>query len=52
MTAKEMREKLYEHQDELIMPIRIEKWEGDQEISWLHFDLGNTKGEKIYFFRA
>lgn len=52
MSAKEMREKLEKNQHKLIHPIRVEKWEGNKEISWLHFDLGNTKGRKIYFFRA
>ena len=52
MTAKEMRDKLEKYQDTLPYPIRIEKWDENGEISWLHIDLGDTKGEKIYFFRA
>ena len=52
MSAAEMRNKLEEDKDLLIRPIRVEKWDGDEEITWLHFDLGNTKGQKIYFFRA
>lgn len=52
MTAKEMRDKLEERQDYLIYPIRVEKWTGENEISWLHVDLGDTKGNKIYFFRT
>lgn len=52
MTAKEMRDKLEKNQDKLIHPIRIEKWQGDKEITWLHFDLGDTFGKKILFFKA
>lgn len=53
MTAKEMREKLEKEQDKLIQPIRVEKWEGDKEITWLHIDISpNTHGKKIYFFKA
>lgn len=56
MTAKEMRYKLDENKDLLIHPIRVEKWQGkkdeDHEISWLHIDVGDTKGEKIYWFLA
>lgn len=52
MSAKDMWEKLEKNKHLLICPIRIEKWEGDKEITWLHFDLGDTKGKKIYFFRA
>ena len=52
MSAAEMRDKLEENKDLLIRPIRVEKWDGDEEIAWLHFDLGNTKGQKIYFFSA
>ncbi len=52
MTAKEMREKLEQNADKLPFPIRIEKWDNNGEISWLHVDLGNTKGKKIYFFKA
>lgn len=52
MTAKEMRDKLEKYQDILPYPIRIEKWDSNGELSWLHIDLGDTKGEKIYFFKA
>lgn len=52
MTAKEMRDKLEKYQDTLPYPIRIEKWDSNGELSWLHIDLGDTKGEKIYFFKA
>lgn len=56
MTAKEMRDKLDENKDLLTHPIRVEKWQGkkdeDHEISWLHIDVGDTKGEKIYWFLA
>lgn len=52
MTAKEMREKLKENEDSLPYPIRIEKWDDNGEIDWLHIDLGDTKGNKIYFFKA
>ena len=52
MSAKEMREKIKQEEDKLPLPIRIEKWDNKGEISWLHIDLGNTKGNKIYFFRA
>lgn len=52
MTAKDMWNKLEENQDKLIHPIRIEKWDDVGEISWLHFDLGDTHGQKIYFFKA
>jgi hypothetical protein len=52
MTAAEMRDKLSKNEDKLKYPIRIEKWEGDKEITWLHVDLGDTKGKKIYFFKA
>ena len=52
MSAKEMREKLKQNKDLLPYPIRIEKWNGCEEISWLHIDIGDSKGNKIYFFRA
>ena len=52
MTAKEMRDKLKENEDSLPYPIRIEKWDDNGEIDWLHIDLGDTKGNKIYFFKA
>lgn len=52
MSAKDMRDKLEKYQDTLPYPIRIEKWDCNGEISWLHVDLGDTKGNKIYFFRA
>lgn len=52
MTAKEMREKIKQEEDKLPLPIRIEKWDNNGEISWLHIDLGNTRGNKIYFFKA
>lgn len=53
LTAKEMRDKLEANQDKLIMPIRVEKWDKNGEINWLHFDISpNTKGHKIYFFKA
>lgn len=52
MSAKEMRDKLEANKDKLPYPIRIEKWDSNGEISWLHIDIGNTKGQKIYFFRA
>lgn len=53
MSAKDMRDKLYKYQDILPYPIRIEKWNGNEEISWLHVDLSpNTHNQKIYFFRA
>lgn len=52
MTAEKMREKLEKYQELLPYPIRIEKWDDNGEINWLHIDLGDTKGEKIYFFRA
>jgi hypothetical protein len=49
MSAKEMREILEERQDELPYPIRIEKWDDKGELTWVHIDMGNTKGNKIYF---
>ena len=52
MSAKEMREIIEERQDELPYPIRIEKWDNKGELTWVHIDMGNTKGNKIYFFRA
>lgn len=53
MTAKEMRDKLEQNQDKLIYPIRVEKWEGNKEITWLHIDISsNTHGQKLYFFKA
>ncbi len=53
MTAKEMRDKLEQNQDKLIYPIRVEKWEGNKEIGWLHIDISpNTHGQKLYFFKA
>lgn len=52
MTAKEMREKLEENKDRLIYSIRVEKWNGDDEITWLHVDTKSFKGDKIYFFKA
>lgn len=52
MKAKEMREKLEKYQDTLPYPIRIEKWDDNGEISWLHVDMGDAKGNKIYFFKA
>lgn len=52
MSAKDMRIKLEKYQDTLPYPIRIEKWDNNGEISWIHIDLGDTKGNKIYFFRA
>ena len=52
LTAKEMREILDKNQDKLRYPIRVEKWDNKGEISWLHIDIGNTKGKKLYFFKA
>ena len=52
MSAAEMREKLEQNKDLLPYPIRIEKWDDYGEISWLHIDLGDTKGNKIYYFKA
>ncbi len=52
LTAKEMREILENNQDKLRYPIRVEKWDNKGEISWLHIDIGNTKGKKLYFFKA
>lgn len=52
MTAAEMREKLEKNQHLLKHPIRVEKWEGNKEITWLHIDTRDTKGQKLYFFRA
>lgn len=53
MSAKDMRNKLEKYQDTLPYPIRIEKWDDNGEISWLHIDVSeNTKGNKIYFFKA
>ena len=49
LTAKEMREILENNQDKLKYPIRVEKWDNKGELSWLHIDIGNTKGNKIYF---
>lgn len=53
MTAKEMREKLSENIDKLIHPIRVEKWDNNGLISWLHIDVGKSRdGSKLYFFKA
>lgn len=53
MSAKDMREKLDKNKHLLPYPIRIEKWDNNGEISWLHVDVSeNTKGQKIYFFKA
>lgn len=53
MTAKEMRDKLEENKHLLPHPIRIEKWDNNGEIDWLHIDVSeNTYGRKIYFFKA
>lgn len=52
MSAKEMRRRIKEYEDELPYPIRIEKWDANGEITWLHIDLGDTQGDKIYFFKA
>lgn len=52
MSAKEIRKKLEENKHLLPYPIRIEKWDDNGEINWVHIDLGNTKGQKIYFFKA
>lgn len=53
LTAKEMREILQNNQDKLLYPIRVEKWENNREITWLHIDTSpNTHGKKIYFFHA
>lgn len=53
MTAKEMRDKLEENKHLLPHPIRIEKWDDNGEIDWLHIDVSeNTYGRKIYFFKA
>lgn len=53
MTAKEMREKLSNNVDKLKYPIRVEKWDNNGEISWLHIDVSpNTHGQKLYFFKA
>lgn len=53
LTAKEMRKILEKNQDKLIYPIRVEKWSGGAEISWLHIDVApNTHGKKLYFFKA
>lgn len=51
MTAKEMRDKLEKNQDKLIHNIRIEKWDNNGEISWLHIDTKDM-GVKLYFFKA
>lgn len=52
MSAENMREKLEKYQELLPYPVRIEKWDDNGEISWLHIDLGDAKGEKIYFFKS
>ena len=52
MSAKEIRNKLEQIQDELPYPIRVEKWDDNGELSWVHIDTGNTKGNKLYFFKA
>lgn len=52
MSAKDMREKLNQNAHKLPLPIRIEKWDNNGEIAWLHIDTGDTKGKKIYFFKA
>ena len=53
LTAKEMREILENNQDKLKYPIRVEKWDNHGEITWLHIDISpNTKGKKLYFFKA
>lgn len=46
-----MREILDKNQDKLRYPIRVEKWDNKGEISWLHIDIGNTKGKKLYFLK-
>lgn len=52
MSAKEMRSKLEANKDRLPYPIRIEKWDKNGELNWLHVDLGDTKGETILFFKG
>lgn len=53
MSAKEMRDKLEQNKHLLPHPIRIEKWNYNGEISWLHVDVStNTHGQKIYFFKV
>lgn len=53
MSAKEMREKLEQNKSLLPYSIRIEKWDNNGEISWLHVDVStNTHGQKIYFFKV
>lgn len=53
MSAKDMRDKLEQNKHLLPHPIRIEKWDDNGEIPWLHVDVSaNTHGQKIYFFKA
>ena len=52
MTAKEMREILEQNKEKLPLPIRIEKWDNNGEINWLHVDMGNKTNDKIHFFKA
>lgn len=57
VAAKDLRAKLEENEDKLIHPIRVEKWDDNGEISWLHVDIkpftkGNSPKGKIYFFKA
>lgn len=47
-----MREILENNQDKLKYPIRVEKWDNHGEITWIHIDIGNTKGKQLYFFKA
>lgn len=47
MSAEKMRQKIKENMDKLPYPIRIEKG-----VSWLHVDVAEKKGYKVYEFTA
>jgi hypothetical protein len=47
MSAEEMRKKIIANKDKLSYPIRIE-----DDVTWLHVDVRNTKNDSIYLFKA
>lgn len=47
MTAQQAREKIIANQDKLPYPIRLE-----DGVSWLHVDVYEVEGYKVYLFKA
>lgn len=47
MSAADMRKKILANKDKISYPIRIE-----DDVTWLHVDVRNTKNDSIYLFKA